>query len=94
MLTCEVNAHELLNLQTRMDLAELDGYLQDLQQAHALIAECRRMRVVLLGGIVRGERTLDGEDQEEKLQLVERHIVKTIKTIFDLEYILRVDFGL
>ena len=77
-----------------MDLARRDEYLRDLQHAHELDREYRDVRAVLLDAVVRGERAVNGEDQEEKLDLVERKIIRNIRIIFDLEYVLKVEFGL
>lgn len=77
-----------------MDLASLDEYLQDLQKARTLHTDYRIMRAMLLDAVVRGVRTVNGETQEEKLRIMENQIIENMRIIFNLEYVLKVEFGL
>jgi len=61
---------------------------RNLEKAKANDAEYKKVRQVLLDGLSQGQTTEDGQSQDEKLEIVDRAIIKNLEVLNDIETIL------
>jgi len=63
-------------------------FKEDLQKANSNDIEYNRIRIALLDGLAKGDKTREGESQHKKLENVEKMIRSNLRVKHDLEVIL------
>jgi len=72
----------------RMSKKKVRQWRKELERAESNEKEYNRIREALLDGLSKGQTTLDGDTQHEKLEVVEKAIIENLKVKQDLEVIL------
>jgi hypothetical protein len=76
-----------------MNRSEINKWREQLARENANDVEYNRIMRALLDGLSEGQKTLKGQSQHEKLEVIERAIRENLRVKHDLEVILATNQG-